>query len=53
MLGDAIREPVTLAGAFVLGAVLTTIALLRIIRALATMFEEIDRRRHRRWEDDP
>jgi len=41
----------TVAGAFVLGAVLATIATLRVVRAVTSVFEGVDDRRiarHRR-----
>ena len=45
MLADALTHPVALAGAFLLGAVLATVAMLRVIRAVAALFDEIERRR--------
>ena len=35
-------------GAFLLGAILATIAVLRVVRAVSGMFEDVDRRRRRR-----
>jgi uncharacterized membrane protein YesL len=45
VLADALTHPVTLAGAFLFGAVLATVAMLRVIRAVAALFDEIERRR--------
>lgn len=39
---------VTSAGAFVLGATLATIAVLRVMRAVGAVFDELDGRRRRR-----
>lgn len=36
----------TVAGAFVLGAVLATVATLRVVRSLTNLFSSVDRRRH-------
>ena len=38
-------ESISLAGAFLLGAVLATIAVLRVVRAVSRLFEDLERRR--------
>lgn len=49
-------ENVNVAGAFVVGAILATIATLRVVRAVSSMFANDDERRRirspRRREDD-
>jgi hypothetical protein len=51
-----IPDGATLAGAFLLGAVLATIAVLRILKAVTNFFAGLDSerrfRRRRRQEDD-
>lgn len=43
----------TVAGAFVLGAILATVSVLRVVRAVAVMFGgELRRGRRRRADDD-
>lgn len=44
MLG-ADPEPYTLAGAFLLGAIVATVAVLRIVKAVTTFFSGVDSRR--------
>ena len=48
-------ENVSLAGAFLLGAILATIACLRIVRAVTVLFDGTRHRRRwrRRDDDDP
>ena len=45
-------QNVTHAGAFLLGAILATIACLRIVRAITTLFDDTTRRHRRRPPDD-
>ena len=52
MLGAIDWENVTHAGAFLLGAVLATVAMLRVVRAVTTLFDDTTRRRHRRRDDE-
>lgn len=49
-------EPYTLAGAFLLGALLATVAVLRILRAVTDYLAGVERRRrleHRAERDEP
>lgn len=49
MTGAVDWSNLTHAGAFIVGAILATVATLRVVRAVATMFEGVeDRRRVRR-----
>ena len=48
MLGAVEWANLTVAGAFVLGAVLATIAVLRVVRAVTGVFDGVDDRRWRR-----
>ena len=41
-------DSVTLAGAFLLGALVATVAVLRVVRAVTAMFEDLEERRIRR-----
>jgi hypothetical protein len=53
VLGAVDWSNVDVAGAFVLGAVLATIAVLRVVRAVSVMFgADLRRRRHRPPPDD-
>ena len=53
MLGATDWANLTVAGAFVLGAILATIAVLRVVRAVSLMFGgELRRTRGRRPPDD-
>lgn len=53
MTGAAVDwSNLTVAAAFVLGAVLATVGVLRVVRAVAVMFEA-EIRRDRRHRDDP
>lgn len=48
-------DSVSLAGAFLIGAILATIAVLRVVRAVTNMFEDVEVRRsrlRRRRDDD-
>lgn len=45
-------DSVTLAGAFILGAILATAAMLRVLRAVTAFFTGLERR-HRDRHDDP
>jgi hypothetical protein len=45
-------ETYTVAGAFLAGAVLATVATLRLVRLVVDYFAAVDRRRRRRGDDD-
>ena len=47
-MGTAAWDALTLAGAFLLGAVLATVAVLRVMRAIGAYFAGLDRDRRRR-----
>ena len=51
MLGVDV-ESISLAGAFLLGAILATVAVLRVVRSVSAMFEGVERRRRRPPRDD-
>lgn len=54
MVGAFDWEAITPAAAFTLGAILATVAVLRVVRAVAVMFGDESRRlRIRRRDDDP
>lgn len=49
MLGDVEWSSLSVPGAFILGAILATVAVLHLVRSVVAMF---DRRERRRRDDD-
>jgi hypothetical protein len=53
MVGAVAKEEAyTLAGAFLLGAVVATVAVLRIVKAITNFFAGVDRQRRRFPDED-